>query len=278
MAPLSRLHTCPKCRALLDPTVKECPYCQTSMRHVAAPTVEQDAARTTNIFIWILVANVFLYVAMVALDRHRSDETQSSLMGEPSSQVLRAFGANVTGDPRAEKQYWRQVTSMFLHLNLVHLGFNTVALFIVGALAAQTLGADRAWVIYVLSGIVGSLMSQLTHHGGISAGASGALCGMIGALFFYGKRRGGHLGRQLASRMLFWTVFIFAFGMMPGVDNWGHLGGLLGGLALGWLAAGLTARGGREDRLWRAFGAVALIVVLISFVFAGIEVGRYLNT
>ena len=286
MAPLPRLHTCPKCRALLEPAVKECPYCETDVRHVAAPTIEQDAARTTNIFTWILVANIFLYVAMVALDRHQQDDAGALLEG-PSTAVVSAFGATTAESVRREHEFWRLVASMFLQFDLLHIAFNSIALVIVGGLAAQTFGADRAWVVYMISGLTAAMVSvflgpELVRVSAdqwairVSAGASGAICGMISALFLFGKRRGGFLGQNLANRMLMWAVFIGAYGfMVSGIDNWGHGGGFLGGLLVGLPASRLVARGGREDRLWRTAGVACLVLVVVAFVFMGIEVGRY---
>ena len=89
------------------------------------------------------------------------------------------------------------------------------------------------FVIYTLSGIFGFWISYLAGVA-FTIGASAAVCGLVGALLYYGKSRGGIYGRTLYRQIFMWVVFLFIFGLIvPGINNWGHGGGILAGMAVG---------------------------------------------
>lgn len=159
--------------------------------------------------------------------------------GSDSTRVLVAFGANAGWEILANGQIWRLFTSMFLHIGFMHLAFNAYALFIFGLEMERLYGPDRFLVIYILAGLFGSLFSFAARGPLVlSAGASGAIFGIIGmnlAYFFLHRKNFGQFGRQ---RMLN-TLFIIAINLMfgftvTGIDNLAHLGGLLAGCALGY--------------------------------------------
>jgi len=256
--------TCPKCRALLETGTKSCPYCEADIRHTAAATPEQEATRTTGLGTWILAVNILVFFLMVQLDPER-DDRRGGVGMRPSSYSLVGFGLS---DPRLIRecgQPWRVVSANFLHLDLLHLVFNSIAILFLIPLAAVTFGPDRTLAIYFLAGVAGFLLSQAM--GNKSAGASAALCGMIGALAVYGKRRGAP---DLTRRMMMWAGFVLIIGLvsgstrfLPAMDNWGHFGGFLAGVALAWPASTVRARGSGEDRLWRA-SAIACIASALA--------------
>ncbi len=136
-------------------------------------------------------------------------------------------------------QYWRLVTPIFLHGGWLHLGFNSYFLYIFGPQVEQTFGTIRFTIIYLLSGIAAAIASfALTANP--SLGASGALFGLVGAqlIYFYRNRLVRRdAGRQLQN--IAWLIGInLVIGFSPGtnIDNWGHIGGLIGGLALAWFS------------------------------------------
>jgi len=262
------LITCQKCRALLEPGTKECPYCHSDQRHHAAPTETQDAEKTTRFGLWILGLIIGIYFLMVAVDPARGDPGTKSL--KPSGVALDMFGYAHPFLVQECGQTWRLLASLFLHLDLMHLAFNAIALFLLIPIAAGAFGIHRTVCIYFLSGLCGAVLSQVAGHGG--AGASGALCGLIGASAVYGKRRGGAMGDALMRRMIGWAVLIGLYGVFLAdhIDNMGHLGGFLGGAALGFFASGARARGGSADRAWtftaRAIVAGAIVVAAVFWV------------
>jgi rhomboid protease GluP len=134
----------------------------------------------------------------------------------------------------AQGEYWRLFTSIFLHGSILHIGFNAYALFILGTDVERFSGAQRLIVIFLLAGLCGSVFS-LIFTAEQSLGASGAIFGLIGAqiIFLYRHRKlFGARGRRSLQQVLIIAVINFAFGLQGGIDNWAHLGGLVGGLIL----------------------------------------------
>jgi rhomboid protease GluP len=159
--------------------------------------------------------------------------------GSTQIDVLVQLGAKVTALVAAG-EYWRLFTSMFLHIGLLHLAFNSYALVVIGADLERLLGTGRFLVLYLLSGLFGSLASY-AFSTGISAGASGAIFGLIGGLaafFALHRQQLGAWGKQRLANIAFLIVLNLFFGFTQrGIDNIAHIGGLLSGLALGWALA-----------------------------------------
>ncbi|MFL6264428.1 MAG: rhomboid family intramembrane serine protease [Thermoanaerobaculia bacterium] len=135
-------------------------------------------------------------------------------------------------------QYWRLVTSMFLHDGWAHILLNGWALFQLGALLELLMGSPRMLLIYFASGIAGSLASA-TFTQQHSIGASGAIFGLLGALIAFLLRRRGALtpqGKSILMQLVGWAVINVFFGFStPGIDNSAHLGGCAAGLLFGFV-------------------------------------------
>ena len=146
-----------------------------------------------------------------------------------------AAGANY-GPAIQAGQYWRLVTSMFLHGGLLHLALNGWALYQLGALFEMLVGSPRMLLVYFVTGIAGSLVSAWFSRVP-SVGASGAIFGLLGALIAFLARRRGALtpqGKAILMQLLFWAVVNVVFGFSdPQIDNSAHLGGCAAGLLLG---------------------------------------------
>jgi membrane associated rhomboid family serine protease len=158
------------------------------------------------------------------------------------SQQLVFWGSNV-GRLTLHGQPWRLFTSMFLHGSLLHLGFNMLALWQVGAMVERIFGSMRFAVLYLLSGLAGSLASVLWNPHVNSVGASGAIFGIIGGLLaFIGRPSSGvppTVVQNLRGSILPFLLFNIVAGFLyPHTDNAAHIGGLAGG----WLAGHLLAR------------------------------------
>jgi rhomboid protease GluP len=155
--------------------------------------------------------------------------------GSRRTAVLIAFGAN-HAPAVAAGQYWRLVTANFLHIGLFHLGINAYALYVLGPEVEALFGHARFILIYLLSGVTGALFSFMMTQG-LSAGASTSLFGLFGALavFFYRQRHLlGPRGRQRLIGLGVTLSVNVMIGLSPGsgIDNWAHLGGLIGGVIL----------------------------------------------
>jgi membrane associated rhomboid family serine protease len=157
--------------------------------------------------------------------------------GSQNINVLVDTGAKVNEYIALGSQYWRLFTAMFLHIGILHLLFNLYALYAIGSLVESYYGHWRYAVIYLLGGLFGSLGSYMFSDS-VSAGASGAIFAITGAAavyFFLYRDNFGARGRAVLQNIVIVIVVNMAFGVAgQGVDNWGHAGGLIGGLLLGY--------------------------------------------
>jgi membrane associated rhomboid family serine protease len=124
--------------------------------------------------------------------------------------------------------YWRLVTSGFLHAGLLHLLFNMYALYVLGTLLEPAIGRLRFGALYAVSLLAGSLGALVgVPADQVTVGASGAIVGMLGAAFVYARGRGT---TQLQRSLLIWIVFLLVYSFaVPGIAVGGHIGGLVGG-------------------------------------------------
>lgn len=135
-------------------------------------------------------------------------------------------------------EYYRLFTSMFLHFGASHLVNNMLVLFVLGERMEQVLGHVKYLIFYIVSGIAANIVSIAVHMGSgyavVSAGASGAIFGVVGGLVYVVAVNHGQLdgltGRQLGFMILLSLYHGFT---ASGIDNWAHIGGLVSGFILG---------------------------------------------
>lgn len=194
------------------------------------------------------------------------------------SDLLTNLGAKVNSAIIAG-QYWRLITPMWLHGSLLHIAFNMYALFIFGANLERAYGHGRFLLLYLLSGFAGNVISFMMSPTP-SIGSSTAIFGLIAAqgVFLYQNRR---LIRN-AQGMLINTLTIaginLVLGLSPGIDNWGHMGGLIGGVAFAWSAGPLwdVQTDGVGLRLvnQRSRQRVMLVAIGVAVVFAAVAFSK----
>ena len=164
------------------------------------------------------------------------------LGGSDEPRVLSILGAKVNARVDAG-EWWRLVSSVFVHVGWLHLAVNGYALFVLGRLVENALGRRRFLVLFVLAGVAGSFSSYLSSPpGSASAGASGAIFGLLGAAlasgFKYRRNIPPRLLRHLALALVPWLVIARGYGLTSRtVDNAAHIGGLVAGVAFGALAS-----------------------------------------
>jgi rhomboid protease GluP len=150
---------------------------------------------------------------------------------------LEAYGARINDLIRAG-EFWRFLTPVLLHASIPHILFNMYALVIFGVGLERHFGHWRFLVLYVLGGFTGNVLSFLLSNG-YSVGASTSIFALVGAegIFLYQNRGlfGKQFGRAIGNVIFVVAVNLF-LGLTPGIDNWGHVGGLLGGLVFTWFA------------------------------------------
>ncbi|MBV7329647.1 rhomboid family intramembrane serine protease [Chloroflexi bacterium TSY] len=180
----------------------------------------------------LLVINLAVFVAMIAYGWLY----YQTWRGPETSVVLIDFGMKVNQSV-AEGEVWRLFTAMFLHIGVMHLLFNLYALYWFGPMVEGYFGHWRFLAIYMIGGLFGSVASY-AYVQAPSAGASGAIFGLIGAstVYFLRYRENfGQRGRLMLQNMIGVIAVNLVFGFaVPGIDNASHLGGLLGGALVAW--------------------------------------------
>lgn len=128
-------------------------------------------------------------------------------------------------------QYYRLFTGILLHGSLIHLGCNCYSLYVIGTQVESFLGKFKFLVIYLFSGLMGSLFSISFNGNVASIGASGAIFGLMGALAYFGYYYRVYFGNILKSQIIPLIILNLGLGfMVTGIDNFAHIGGLLGGI------------------------------------------------
>ncbi|MFQ5767871.1 MAG: rhomboid family intramembrane serine protease [Acidobacteriota bacterium] len=280
---------CPHCRSLIPSGAGTCAGCGQEVAHIQGPGPQrllqwlfpgiQPATAA------LLTANLGLYLlmAMVGGLQSPSGGGLGALLslGGFSRATLWRFGMGA-GILILRGEIWRLVTPLFIHAGALHVLFNCYVLFQIGRLMEEEYGSQKVWVIYLFSGLCGGLSSNFLRYAILGqwvpyVGASGALLGLIGLAFVHGWRRGGPYGHRLRGAMGQWLVSLALLGLLvPGLDNFAHLGGLAGGVLLG-----LMVPPGRPSRpasvlAWRLGAWTGVALCVWAFLMAGLHGGDLL--
>lgn len=157
-------------------------------------------------------------------------------------------------------EVWRLITCTFLHADIIHISFNMMALLAIGPLVEKYYGKSRYLLIYLGSGILGSLFSAVLGNY-VSVGASGAIFGLFGALLYFGYKYRATLDGFLRSSIIPVIAANLLMGfVVPGIDVIGHIGGLIGGLLFSY-TVGVVNKEKLRDKI------NGFIMILILFVF-----------
>jgi rhomboid protease GluP len=178
----------------------------------------------------LITANVLYFALSLILSTGRGGFLSP---GDASLFLLGATGTDSIGYIGHFSRYWTLISANYLHGGILHLIFNMMALKQIAPWASNEYGASRMFSIYTLGGIIGYVVSYLA---GVefTIGASAAVCSLIGALLYYGKSRGGAYGGSVYREVSGWVISLFIFGLIfPGINNWGHGGGIVGGIVVG---------------------------------------------
>ncbi len=251
---------CPNCRRLVSRSAPVCPAC--GLKNPGSIWKDNIFTRgiggEDGILRVILVANIVMFVISVAIDPRQAALSSSPFnFLSPSNNSLLVLGSTGAIPLFHFNRWWSLISASYLHGSLLHIVFNMIALHQLGPLLLREYGKSRFIAIYTLSGIAGYLISALF---GVrfTIGASAAVCGLIGAALYYGKSRGGAYGNAVYSQIGGWAVGIFIFGfLVPGINNWGHGGGMLAGALAGYIL-GYQERS--QEKIGHRFLSMACIV------------------
>lgn len=185
--------------------------------------------------------------------------------GSEDADTLLKFGANYRLFVKNGDLY-RLITSSFLHIGVFHLLINMYSLNIIGPILESYYGKLKFLIIYLGSAIVGSLMSILFHEG-ISAGASGALFGLLGALLYFGYHYRIYLGNSLKTQIVPILLLNLSLGfLLQGIDMGAHIGGLISGVLISY-AVGVKYKSEKSDKINGLILSLIFVGFLVYMVF-----------
>uniref|UniRef100_A0A832MKG8 Rhomboid family intramembrane serine protease n=1 Tax=Eiseniibacteriota bacterium TaxID=2212470 RepID=A0A832MKG8_UNCEI len=260
---------CPQCGKLIGVGEDRCPFCGAWRPGLYgfAPALRRLFGERLDLVALIVAACIGLYVASLVL-QPEAIVRMSGLFSilSPGSRALYQLG--MTGGVAWEQRWWwTLLTAIFLHGGALHIFFNVMWIRQLGPVVTQVYGPARAFVIFMLSGAIGFLVSNLA-SGAPSIGASGSIFGLLAALIVYGRRRRASM---LTTQLWQWAVILFAFGFfMSGVNNWAHAGGFAGGWAVASLMRFDDER--RETPIVQVAALALLAVTAVGFVLSFVNV------
>lgn len=228
---------CPNCRRLISKDDSVCPYCGLKNPTSIWQRVIGSGLQDSDQFLRILVGvNIAMYVISLLFSARSTGFSPNPLTFlSPGSRSLLLLGASGYLPVDRLHRWWSLVSANYLHGSILHIFFNMFALWQLGPLVMNEYGNYRMFIIYTLSGVFGFFVSYLAGIP-LTIGASAAICGLIGAALYFGKSRGGIYGQTVYRQVGGWAIGIFLFGfMVPSINNWAHGGGMLAGIALGFL-------------------------------------------
>lgn len=263
---------CPNCRRLISRDERQCPYC--GIRRPASwwknNRLITGLSHHDGVISLILYTNIGFYILSLVLFPRGSGLALNPLSFlSPSHKSLLILGSTGTVAIFELHRWWSLVSANYLHGGLMHIVFNMIALKQIGPLVIKEYGVSRMLAIYTLGGVFGFVLSFLA---GVrfTIGASAAVCSLIGAILYYGKSRGGVYGQNLYRQIGGWAVTIFVFGLIvPGINNWGHGGGMAAGALLGLLLGYQEKR--RENIRHKFLGASCVVITAIVLSWAALS-------
>ena len=172
----------------------------------------------------LIIANilVFAYTSVVGGSFPHTNTIMLERLGQYNEYVI------------ARGWYWQLLTSMFVHVDFLHLSLNMIFLLIFGIRAEELFTQDEFYAIYFTSGLFGSFLTLLMPLNTVSAGASGAIFGMFGACVIYLRKM---LGGSIIGALIFSFYFLLLNSASPEINLFAHFGGLVAGLLIGYVLA-----------------------------------------
>lgn len=211
--------------------------------------------KTPYITYGLIIINIILFMCMYLFGSGSEDNITLLKFGALQSNLVR------TGD------YYRLITSAFLHIGIIHLAFNCYALYVIGSQLESFFGKIRYLIIYLVSAVCGNLLS-IVFSNYISAGASGAIFGLLGALLYFGYHYRIYLGTVMKSQIVPLIIMNLFIGLLlPGIDMAAHIGGLIGGLFIA-IAVGIKYKTTQSERV---NGIIISLIYIAFLIYMGLR-------
>lgn len=266
---------CPNCRMLISVSERRCPFCGLSSpsagwRRWAPFRLFADPALLIKT---VIGANIAMFALALILDPRSFGLHANPLrLLSPSDQSVLVLGATGTIPIDRFQRWWTLLSANYLHGGLLHIFFNMAAFRQLGFLVIQEYGPSRMFLIFTLGGVGGFLVSYLAGVP-LTIGASAGVCGLVGAVLYYGRSRGGTYGSAVYKQVGMWAIVMFVFGMIvPGINNWGHGGGLAAGALLGF---GLGYREKRPESAFQKTLAAGCLIITAAVLGWAVVTGIY---
>ena len=260
---------CESCNALIAHDENPCPFCG----HKTGSYFSQILKRWTKLTLpknWpatyiLIAANILVFALMILFFG------LGPLIWPQNLAPLARMGGIVPIYIKIYGEIWRFITAGYLHIGIIHLGFNMLALYQIGPVIESRIKWERFFSMYTFSLITSSLASYMWRSPAeinvLSAGASGAIFGLLGFGVAFEHFYGTPSGRFRRNFFLQWALYGFLFGMMTGMaDNAGHFGGFVGGAIMGFLIEKDLRFRHKFDFLWKIVAGVCLLITLASYV------------
>lgn len=231
---------CFSCGRLVGANERACSHCGASQAALSLSIFKRVALAVipaeTPVTYVLLFANL-LFFAVAWTITQRAQAAAGGGLVDFNSRVLLLLGAKQGARIFFLHEYWRLVMPIFLHAGIIHFAFNSFVLWQVGPQVEELFGSRRFLFLYLVTGVVGFILSALWYHpAALSVGSSGSIFGLIGILISHLSQRPGFATEYRAS-LIRWALFILVIGLFLGADNAAHIGGLLSGLVLGRLVS-----------------------------------------
>jgi rhomboid protease GluP len=269
---------CPSCGSLVGVRDEKCYSCGRSNPGLwgfgpALRAISADFSFTQI----VIAACVSLWVATLLMSGGGIGGGGIMSALSPSTRVLVLFGASGAFPVFEMGRWWTVLSAGWLHAGLLHIGMNMYWLYQMGPALTELFGPARTVIIYTAGGVAGFTLSSvagaylpnlpLLHAAGLTVGASAPLFGMIGALYHYG-RTGSSMARQMALSIM---VQALIFGLLvPGIDNFAHLGGFAGGYFTSAFLNPMTRERG-DHMLIAGLCLVATVLSIAASIFTGLS-------
>ena len=253
---------CPNCRKLISRDEPACPYCG-----LVRPGIHNTAGIIRNVFfgsnpvMTIIYINIAFYIFSLFLDPQGFFGSGAFSLLSPSNQSLFLLGATGTIPVIGAHRFWTLISASFLHGGIFHILFNMMALYQLGPFVLREFGFHRFIILYIITGACGFAASVLF---GVpfTIGASASICGLIGAIIYYGKSRGDSYGEVIYKEAMGWVIGLVIFGLIFSViNNWAHGGGLLSGICL---AIIMGYNDNKQENAWCKILAYACILLTMA--------------
>ncbi len=203
----------------------------------------------------LIILNVIVFIAMYVFGN-----------GSTNSYTLFKFGA-FSKLAILDGEYFRLITSAFLHIGITHLLCNMYSLYVIGPQLESFFGKTKFLIIYLFSAISGNLLSMVfPGDGGLSAGASGAIFGLLGSLLYFGYHYRVYLGNVVKSQIIPLIILNLMIGfMLPGINNAAHIGGLIGGVLVT-MAVGVNYKSTTSEKI---NGVILTLIYTLFIIYMG---------